>query len=83
MHDKRLLDGAHSQRKAGYFARLREADVPLYMQEQYYQNVTRYPFEDVATSVGDYWNSSIGYMLALAIHEKPNVIGIWGGGYGG
>lgn len=40
--------------------------------------VENYPFDDVAQSVGDYWNSSIGYMLALAIHEKADEIGIYG-----
>lgn len=38
----------------------------------------RYPFDAVAADVGDYWNSSIGYMLALAIHEGAEEIALLG-----
>lgn len=48
------------------------------MQEQYFPEVTRYPFEEVARTTTDYWNSSIGYMLALAIHEQYERIHIFG-----
>ncbi len=74
MHDMRLL----GQRKEGYLQRLKEVDVPLYMQEAYIDTATRYPLEQVAEITGAYWNSSIGYMLALAIHEGVDRIGVWG-----
>ena len=59
---------------------LREFDIPLYMQEAYADipNATAYPMEDVSAVVGDYFNSSIAYMLGLAIVEKVDRIGIWG-----
>ena len=41
-------------------------------------NATAYPMEDVSAVVGDYFNSSIAYMLGLAIVEKVDRIGIWG-----
>lgn len=71
MHDKRLLDSEHSRRNADYFERL--ADCPdLYTQGNY-------PFEEVAKSIGQaYWNSSIAYAMALAIHEGAEEIGIYG-----
>lgn len=40
--------------------------------------VDNYPFDAVAESVGDYWCSSIGYMLALAIHEGAEEIALYG-----
>lgn len=74
MHDLRLLKEFPEARPVNYIERLKEIDVPLYMQESYFPNVIRYPIEDV----DPYINSSIGYMLAMAIMCQPNRIGIWG-----
>lgn len=80
MHDMELLQSEHSKRKAGYFERLN--DCPnLYMQAKYFDAPTsqRYPFEEVSASIGQaYWNSSIAYIMALAIHEGARSIGVWG-----
>lgn len=78
MHDMRLLTSRFSERPGDYFDRLR--DIPLlYMQEAYSGlPARRYPFEEVAQTTGAYWNSSPAYMLALAIHEGAEEIGIWG-----
>ena len=59
---------------------LRELDIPLYMQEAYpdIPNSMAYPLDDVIEQTGDYFNSSIAYMLGLAILEKVDRIGIWG-----
>lgn len=71
MHDQRLLTSEHSKRKPGYFERLGECPF-LYTQDNY-------PFDDVAKSIGQaYWNSSIGYAMAMAIHEGATEIGIYG-----
>jgi len=80
MHDMRLLDSLHSRRKDGYWQRLKDCPV-LYMQERYPIVATSraYPFEEVARSIGQaYWNSSIAYAMALAIHEGAGEIGIYG-----
>jgi hypothetical protein len=50
----------------------------VYMQAQYLPNAVVYPFEEVAQTCGAYWESSIAYMLALAIHEGAEEIGLWG-----
>ena len=52
----------------------------LYMQEAYRDipNAIEYPLQEVSDLVGDYYNSSIAYMLALAIFEEYDKIGIWG-----
>lgn len=79
MHDIRLLLGENSRRKAGYMDRLKNADVPLYMQGAYIDNATTYPFDAVAESIGAYYfNSSIAYAMALAIHEGAEEISIFG-----
>lgn len=77
MHDMRLLDSKHSKRKDGYLDRLADC-ANLYMQEQYIPNANVYPFDEVAKTTGYYWNSSIAYALAMAIHEGAEEIGIYG-----
>lgn len=75
MHDIRLLENETTCRPNGYIQRLKDADVPLYMQKPYFDNVTEYPFDSVPTQ---YFNSSVAYMMALAIAENPDEIGIYG-----
>lgn len=79
MHDMRLLESEHSRRKDGYFDRLKDCGVPLYMQSADDSiGSIAYPFDDVAETTGYYWNSSIAYALAMAIHEGATEIGIFG-----
>ena len=72
-----------------YFDRLRSSK-NLYMQQEYEEipNAKEYPLEEVKDKCGDYFNSSISYMLAYAIrlssllssvpHSRVYKIGIWG-----
>ena len=64
----------------GYEDRLRELDAPLYMQQAYQDipNAIAYPLYEVSAVVGDYYNSSGAYMLAMAIVENVDKIGLWG-----
>lgn len=80
MHDIRLLESEHSKRKAGYLDDIAASGIPLYMQEAYEGlNAIRYPFEEVAETIGaEYWNSSIAYAMALAIHEGATDIAVYG-----
>lgn len=65
---------------------LRMATVPVYMLETHADipASVRFPMEAVTALVGKtsqghpYLESSIAYMMALAILEKPDKIGIWG-----
>ena len=79
MHALELIESVPC-RKPGYIDLLNSVEVPLYMQDEYkeIQRSKRYPFEDVSKVTGDYFNSSIAYMLALAIYEKADKIGLWG-----
>jgi hypothetical protein len=62
-----------------YFDRLRSSK-NLYMQQEYEEipNAKAYPLEEVKDKCGDYFNSSISYMLAYAIRLRVRKIGIWG-----
>jgi hypothetical protein len=77
MHDMRLLESEHSKRGDAYWQRLAECD-RLYMQDDTLPNAIPYPFDEVAQTTGYYWNSSIAYALALAIHEGAEEIGVYG-----
>lgn len=75
MHDLRLIERPNSRRPSDYLERLQSVEVPLYMQRAYFESATEYPFDSVCT---DYFNSSIGYMLALAISEGADRIAVYG-----
>lgn len=81
LHDMALIDSPDAPHcykpLERYMERLK--DCPgLVMQKQYVPNAEVYPLEEVKASVGDYFNSSIAFMFALAIHQKAEVIGLWG-----
>lgn len=70
-----------------HVAGLRMSKVPVYMLEHHADipQCVRYPMEEVHKIVGNatnaktpYLESSIAYMLALAIHEKVDRVGIFG-----
>lgn len=70
-----------------HVAGLRMSKVPIYMLEQHddIPQCVRYPVEEITKLVGTatskktpYLESSIAYMLALAIYEKVDRVGIWG-----
>ena len=75
-----IRDATPSFYRDGYEDRLRELENPLYMQEDYVDipNAIEYPLKEVSDLVGDYYNSSVAYMLALAIYEEYDKIGLWG-----
>jgi hypothetical protein len=58
-----------------YIDKMDDLDAPVYMQEAYYDGAVKYPFEKVEK---EYFSSTIGYMLALAISENPDEIAIYG-----
>lgn len=67
-------------------AGLRMQSVPVYMLEQHddIPQSVKYPMEEIGDLIGrtaqgtPYLESSIAYMLALAIYEKVDRVGIWG-----
>ena len=63
-----------------YLSILKSLEYTVYMQKAYSDipNAIEYPLEEVSALVGDYYNSSIAYMLAMAIFEEVDKIGVWG-----
>ena len=63
-----------------YAAWLRDCPIPVYMCEKQADvpNSVRFPLEDMVATFGDYYYSTISYMLALAIQEGFEEIGLWG-----
>lgn len=76
MHDLRLLESDHSKRPDDYIERLKYMNV--YMQEQYFPSIKKYPFKEIEKTVGSYFNSSISYAMAMAIHEQAEEISVYG-----
>ena len=72
MHDRSLWE----RRGPEYLELLQTSEVPVYMQ-QHYDDIpasVAFPVEHVAEVIGaDYFNSSIAYMLGLAILEAQNI----------
>lgn len=65
---------------ADYFERLRSLDVPLYMpsESEEVPNATVFPIDAAIEIAGDYFSSTIAYMVALAIHEQAEEIALYG-----
>lgn len=76
MHDRSLWE----RRGEEYLDLLKSSDVPIVMQQQYEDipNSVPFPLQDAIVEFGDYFNSSIAYMLALAILEGHDEIEIYG-----
>lgn len=76
----RKFEGAFGT-SAAYLDFLNDCGVPVYMQqkEEDVPMSVRYPLDAVAMEVGtSYLESTIGYMLGLAILERVDRIGLWG-----
>ena len=81
IHPLDLLRKPEARRRVGYEDRLRSLNSTLYMQTSYDEipNATRYPIEQVVEYLNfDYFNSSMSYLMALAITEGADKIGVWG-----
>jgi len=50
----------------------------LYCQEAYFPGCLAYPFDKVIPFTGDYFISSVAYMLAHAISMRPDVLAVYG-----
>lgn len=63
-----------------YLAWLKTCEIPIYMVDHFddIPNSVRFPIEDAVKMFGDYFYSTISYMIALAIMQGYEEIGIWG-----
>ena len=77
MHDRRVFE----KRGQGYLDQLiGERYSPIYMHQAHTDipYAAPYPIQSVIAQCGDYFNSSIAYMLALAITERFERIELYG-----
>lgn len=91
MHDRGLLEQPEAKRSDDYWDRLRLLH-PVYMQREWddIPGAVEFPLEELKETVFknfpravwdeqvDWYNSSPAYMIALAIHEGAEAIGLWG-----
>jgi len=77
MHEDPLADQVPG---TDYAKWMRECPMPLYMirHNPDYPNSIEYPIEPLAAHFGEYFASSVSYMIALAIAEGMEEIGVWG-----
>jgi hypothetical protein len=63
-----------------YAAWMRACPIPLVMLERHpaYPSSVRYPIDERVAQFGEYFASSIAYMIADAIAEGAEEIGVWG-----
>ena len=76
MHDRSLFE----TRSGSYTDDLITSNIPTYMQKKHgdIPMSREYPLRKVSALVGDYYGSSIAYMIALAIYLDYSEIGLWG-----
>lgn len=53
-------------------------DLVIGHKDEIWPNATLYPLDDIVKCFGNYFTSSIAWMLGLAIYEGADEIGLWG-----
>ncbi len=78
MHDRNLME--QPWRNADHFEWLKECRLPVYMQSQHddIPASVGFPRDQVIEEFGDYFTSTVPYMLALAIYEGFSEIHLYG-----
>jgi len=78
LHSPRIISG--SVRDRNHWDWLKAQTKPIYMREALPEvpASVRYPLEDITAQFGRYFTNSISWMIALAIHEGAEDIGIYG-----
>ena len=68
------------ERLAEKTSRYREIGIPIYLNQVNPEIPLsrQYPLDAVKDLVGDYFGSTVAYMLALAIYQRRKRVGLWG-----
>lgn len=76
MHERRLYE----TRGEEYISRLNDMDIPVVMQmaDPEIERSETYPLKDVIRMTGDYFGSSVAYMLGLAILRRVDEVSLFG-----
>ncbi len=79
LHDEEVLKQVGIAPEAVEFLRSKGADAIVQKQCAMFPTATPYPLEEITTAFPrGYFTSSIAWMLAYAIYQKPEEIGLWG-----
>jgi len=81
MHDNSFYDKSSSEewKNESWVDRIKDAPVYADKSRSHLPNYVEYPLDAVKESIPyHYFENSIAYMMALAIHEKVDEIGLWG-----
>lgn len=82
MHEQPLYEGAReSYWKSEEWVKLLDGSKPVYTfpSRSHLPGAVEYPLEEVSQSIPvPYLENSVAYMIALALHEGAEAIGLWG-----
>ena len=78
LHTQFVLEEAHSWN--GLLPHMKEkgANLILGHANPHLPNATPFPKDDLVKKFGNYFTSSIAWMIAYAIEQNPDAIGLWG-----
>jgi len=77
MHSMEVLKANHSP---AYFEFLKKAGNKLTLNQKYeeYPDARVFPYKELVGKHGRYFTNTIAWLIALAIEQQPEEIGIWG-----
>jgi len=77
MHSMEVLKANH---KPAYFDFLKKAGNKLTLNQKYeeYPEARVFPYKELVIKHGRYFTNTIAWLIALAIEQEPEEIGIWG-----
>jgi hypothetical protein len=77
LHDLDILKEIHHDE---YLPFLKSAGDRLYMNKKYeeFPDANVFPYNDLVSKYGNYFTNTIAWLIALAIEQEPEEIGIWG-----
>jgi hypothetical protein len=80
MHSTKDLPGVYPETWREHKKWLQDFPGPIYMHEEMdeFPNSAKFPIEEMRPKFGDYYTSTVAFMLALAIHEGFGEIHVYG-----
>lgn len=78
VHTQHVLEEANAWTGLVPYLKKHGKDTILGHANSEFPDATPYPIEQMTAKYGRYFTSSIAYMLAYAIEQEPDAIGLWG-----
>jgi hypothetical protein len=77
MHDMDIIKKYH-QPQYFDFLKLAGSKLTLNHKSEEYPEARIFPWQDLVAKYGDYFTNTVSWLIALAIDEMPDEIGLWG-----